>query len=191
MVFDPARPDAVGRATGGAIRIADPDGRPLPAGAIGEVWLRAPHHRAYVRDDDANRATFRAGWVRMGDLGRLDAEGYLYLADRDSDLVSSGAFKASTLEVEAALYEHPHVAEAAVLGVPHPVLGAAIAAAVVPRAHASPADVALPALRRFLAGRLADYQLPSRALTLDRLPRNDAGKVLKRHLMTRFEREAT
>lgn len=182
-VFDPTRPDAVGRAPAGTVKIADRAGRPLPAGATGEVWLRAPHPRAYVGDEAANRATFRDGWVRMGDLGRLDADGYLYLADRDSDLVSSGAFKVSTLEVEAALYEHPRVAEVAVVGVPHPVLGAAVAAAVVPRAGTPPAEVTLPALRQFLSGRLADYQLPSRVLTLDRLPRNDAGKVLKRHLI--------
>ena len=79
------------------------------------------------------RAVFRDGWVRMGDLGYLDADGYLYLVDRDSDVVKSGAYKVSTLHVEAALHEHPAVADAAVLGLPHPVMGATVAAAVVLR----------------------------------------------------------
>lgn len=186
MIFDPARPDAVGRAVAGTLMIADGDGRPLPAGAIGEVWLRAPQARRYVDDDAANGATFRGDWVRMGDLGRL-VDGYLYLVDRDSDVIKSGAYKVSTLEIEAALYEHPLVAEAAAVGTPHPVLGAAVAVAVVPRAGAGPGDVGLPALRRFLADRLADYQLPARVLVLDALPRNEAGKVRKRELITCFE----
>jgi acyl-CoA synthetase (AMP-forming)/AMP-acid ligase II len=122
----------------------------------------------------------------MGDLGRLDAEGYLYLTDRHQDVIKSGAFKVSSLEVEAALHEHPGVAEVAVVGVPHPVLGSVVAAAVVPRAQAADTGLTLPALRAFLAGRLADHQLPARLLLLDRLPRNEGGKVLKRLLTDRF-----
>jgi len=153
-------------------------------GETGEVWLRSPHPRAYFRDDTASHATFVGDWVRMGDVGRLDPDGYLYLLDRHEDVVKSGAFKVSTLEVEAALYDHPLLAEVAVFGVPHPVLGSALAVAVVVRPDAAADEVTLPALRAFLAGRLADYQLPSRLLTLDRLPRNEGGKVLKRHLTT-------
>ncbi|SCL34845.1 Acyl-CoA synthetase (AMP-forming)/AMP-acid ligase II [Micromonospora nigra] len=187
MIFDPERPDALGRPVAGQLMVADPEGRALPAGTTGEVWLRAPHARAYYRDDTANRATFRAGWVRMGDIGRLDADGYLYLSDRHQDVIKSGAFKISSLEVEAALHEHPYVAQAAVVGVPHPVLGSAVAAAVVPRS-AAPADaLTLPALRSFLVDRLADHQLPARLLVLDRLPRNPGGKVLKRQLTGLFD----
>jgi acyl-coenzyme A synthetase/AMP-(fatty) acid ligase len=167
--------------------IADADANPLPAGATGDVWLRAPHPRAYYRDDTANRATFRDGWVRMGDVGRIDADGYLYLTDRHQDVIKTGAFKVSTIEVEAALHEHPLVAEAAVVGVAHPVLGSAVAAAVVPRTPAGPDGLSLPVLRGFLADRLADYQLPSRLLLLDRLPRNEGGKVLKRQLTDLFD----
>ncbi|GAB2957878.1 long-chain fatty acid--CoA ligase [Micromonospora polyrhachis] len=187
MIFDPARRDAVGRAVDGQLRIADADGNPLPVGSIGDVWLRAPHSRAYYQDEAANRATFRNGWVRMGDIGRLDDAGYLYLSDRHEDVIKSGAFKISSLEVEAALHEHPYVAEAAVVGVPHPVLGSAVAAVVVPRPDTPPAELALPALRGFLAGRLADYQLPARVLLLDQLPRNPGGKVLKRQLTSQFD----
>ncbi|MDG4798021.1 AMP-binding protein [Micromonospora sp. WMMD1082] len=185
MVYDPSRRDAVGRPVGGRLMVADTDGNPLPPGATGEVWLRAPHPRSYYRDDAANRVTFRAGWVRMGDVGRVDADGYLYLTDRHQDVIKTGAFKVSTLEVEAALHEHPLVAQAAVVGVPHPVLGSAVAAAVVPRAD--PDGLSLPALRGFLADRLADYQLPARLLLLDELPRNEGGKVLKRRLTDLFD----
>ncbi|RGC66673.1 Long-chain-fatty-acid--CoA ligase [Micromonospora sp. MW-13] len=187
MIYDPARRDAVGRPVGGQLRVADADGAPLPPGTTGDVWLRAPYPRAYYRDEAANRATFRDGWVRMGDVGRIDADGFLYLTDRHQDVIKSGAFKVSSLEVEAALHEHPLVAEAAVVGVPHPVLGSAVAAAVVPRPQADADGLTLPALRGFLADRLADYQLPARLLLLDSLPRNEGGKVLKRQLTGLFD----
>ncbi|TDB76731.1 long-chain fatty acid--CoA ligase [Micromonospora sp. KC723] len=187
MIYDPSRRDAVGRPVGGQLMVADADGNPLPAGTTGDVWLRSRHPRAYYRDEAANRATFRDGWVRMGDVGRMDADGYLYLTDRHQDVIKTGAFKVSTIEVEAALHEHPLVAEAAVVGVPHPVLGSAVAAAVVPRPPAGPAGLSLPVLRGFLADRLADHQLPARLLLLDRLPRNEGGKVLKRQLTDLFD----
>jgi acyl-CoA synthetase (AMP-forming)/AMP-acid ligase II len=179
MVFDPARPASVGRATAGSgLRVAGPDGEPLPPGEVGDVWLRSPAgSRAYYGDPAAGRDVFRGGWVRMGDLGYLDDEGYLYLVDRESDVVKSGGYKVSTLHVEAALHEHPEVVEAAAFGVPHPVLGTAVAAAVVARSEVSAAG-----LRAFLATRLAPHELPAPVLRLDRLPRNDAGKVLKREL---------
>src|SRR6266545_2464157 len=137
MVLDPTRPGSEGRPTNpGDLAVLDEAGDPVPAGAVGEVWLRSPTApRAYHGDPDGSAATFRRGWVRMGDLGHLDEEGYLFLVDRDGDVITSGGLKVSTLQVEAALYEHPAVAEAAVLGVPHPVLGSAVAAAVVPRAE--------------------------------------------------------
>ncbi|GAA1621474.1 class I adenylate-forming enzyme family protein [Catellatospora bangladeshensis] len=182
-IFDPRRPDAVGRVTGGAVRITGADGSPLPDGETGHVWLRSPFARRYLGDERATRDTFQDGWVRMGDLGRLD-EGFLYLSDRDGDVVKSGAYKISTLEVENALHEHPGVAAAAVLGVPHAVLGTRLAAVVVPRPDAARLD--LPAVRAFLAARLADHQLPGDLLVLDELPRNDAGKVLKRQLVALF-----
>jgi acyl-CoA synthetase (AMP-forming)/AMP-acid ligase II len=184
MVFDPARPDSVGRAAGGELAVRDDGGRPV--GEPGEVWLRSPYPRSYLDDEAASRATFRDGWVRMGDIGRLDAEGYLYLVDRDQDVIKSGADKVSTIQVEAALHEHPRVAEAAVLGVPHPVLGMAVAAAIVPRPGTEPADLATERLRGFLLDRLARHELPTRVILVDRLPRNAAGKVLKRELRNRF-----
>lgn len=179
MIFDPRRPDAVGRAAAGTVMITDDAGEPVPDGVLGQVWLRNPHPRRYL---GGNGGMFRGDWVRMGDVGRLE-DGYLYLSDRDGDVVKSGAHKVSTLEIEAALYDHPDIADAAVIGVPHPVLGTALVAAIVARSG----TVTLPGVRAFLAERLADYQLPSKLMVLDSLPRNDAGKVLKRQLAAQFD----
>ncbi|GIH06180.1 hypothetical protein Rhe02_42470 [Rhizocola hellebori] len=169
MIYDPSRPDAIGRPSGD-IRV-DP---------TGQVWLRSPTKpRSYYGDAMATEATFQDGWVRMGDVGYLDPDGYLYLTDRDADVVKSGAHKVSTLRIEHALYEHPSVVEAAVVGLPHPVMGATLGAAVVTRASFD--------VRAFLALRLAPHELPTRVLTLDSLPRNDSGKILKRSLRALFE----
>ncbi|GAA2014490.1 class I adenylate-forming enzyme family protein [Catenulispora yoronensis] len=181
MLYDPSRPGSVGRAlAGGAVRIAAAgSGEPVPAGETGEVWLRSPTvSRTYYGDAESSREVFRAGWIRMGDLGYLDEDGYLYLVDRDGDLVKSGAFKVSTLRVEEALYEHPDVLEAAVVGRPHPVLGTALAAVVVPR-RPVPAEQ----LREFLLDRLAPHEVPGVIVEADTLPRNAGGKVDKRALV--------
>lgn len=180
MIVDPGRPASVGRPTaGGDLKIVGTDGRPAGAGEQGEVWLRSPAGtRAYYRDRRLTDDVFRDGWVRMGDIGYLDQEGYLYLVDRESDVIKSGAHKVSTLQVEAALYEHPAVAEAAVVGIPHPVLGRVTAAAIVTRSPLAAAD-----LRTFLLDRLARHELPSRLLFLPELPKNHVGKVVKHRLV--------
>lgn len=178
MIYDPARPTALGRAAQGAVMVAGPDGRPLPDGETGDVHLRSPgSQRSYYRDPDASAGVFRTGWVRMGDVGYLDEDGYLHLVDRESDVIKSGAHKVSTLQVEAAALEYPAVAEVAVVGVPHPVLGMAVGAAVVPVAEAGFETVGL---RAFLTGRLAAHEIPARIVVLDALPRNEGGKPLKR-----------
>ncbi|MFC9328527.1 class I adenylate-forming enzyme family protein [Kitasatospora sp. NPDC057015] len=180
MVYDPARPTALGRAAQGAVMVAGPDGRPLAAGESGDVHLRSPGaQRSYYRDAEAGAAVFRAGWVRMGDVGFLDEDGYLHLLDRESDVIKSGAHKVSTLQVEAAALEHPAVAEVAVVGLPHPVLGMSVGAVVVP-APGTPFDPA--DLRAFLTLRLAAHEIPTRITTLGELPRNEGGKPLKRAL---------
>ena len=178
MIYDPERPTALGRVARGAVMVCGPDGGPLPAGERGDVHLRsAGTQRSYYRDAEASATVFRAGWIRMGDVGYLDEDGYLHLVDRESDVIKSGAHKVSTLQVEAAVLEHPGVAEVAVVGLPHPVLGAIVGAAVVTTGEAvfDPA-----ALRAFLAERLAAYEIPTRIITIDALPRNEGGKPLKR-----------
>ena len=181
MVVDPARPGSVGQAVaGGEVRIATAEGVPLPPGEPGEVWLRCPTApRSYLGEPDS--AVFRDGWVRMGDLGRMDEDGYLHLIDRTTDVIKSGALKVSTLHVEEAIHAHPEVVEAAAFGVPHPVLGAVVVAATVVRHPVSDVD-----LRGFLRTRLAPEELPARFVHLDALPRNASGKVDKRALIERF-----
>jgi acyl-CoA synthetase (AMP-forming)/AMP-acid ligase II len=183
MMYDPHRPGSVGRAlAGGQVRVAVEGGGPeriAAAGETGEVWLRSPAApRAYYGDDEASGRVFRGGWVRMGDLGYLDADGYLYLVDRAGDVVKSGAHKISTLRVEEAVYQHPAVVEAAVVGVPHPVLGKRLAVAVVARE-----PLAAERLRAFLAERLPAHEVPARVVQVDALPRNTGGKVDKRAVL--------
>jgi len=179
MVFDPERPWSVGRPLHeDEVMIADERGRRLGPHEVGEVWLRsraAP--RFYYGDPETSARVFAGGWVRMGDVGSLDADGYLSLVDREADAVKTGAFKVSTLQVEAAFYEHPAVAEACVVGVPHPVMGTMVAAAVVLRA-----PVPLDDLRAFLGERLARHEVPTRIDVVEALPHNQAGKVVKREV---------
>jgi acyl-CoA synthetase (AMP-forming)/AMP-acid ligase II len=185
MLHGRRRPGSVGQPVDGTeIRVADEDGRPLPPGAVGEVWLRARGvpPRSYHDDPEATSRVFGGGWTRTGDLGYLDADGYLFLVDRSSDLIVSGGFTVSTLQVESCLHEHPAVAEAAVFAVPHPTMGEMVAAAVVPRAPLDTAE-----LRGFLRGRLAEHQIPKRILMAEELPWSPSGKVLKGELRARYE----
>lgn len=184
MIVDLARPGSVGRPVGaGEILIAGPDGDPVPANEIGEVFLRsgAPQ-RSYYGDPQGTAGVFRPGWTRMGDVGYIDEDGYLFLVDRESDVIKTGGIRVSTLHVEAALHEHPAVAQAAVLGVPHATMGTMVGAAVVLTAEASVEE-----LRAFAADRLARHEVPGRILVLDDLPRNPTGKVVKRRLRPLFE----
>ncbi|MEE1822051.1 class I adenylate-forming enzyme family protein [Streptomyces sp. BE20] len=184
LLFDPEHPESPGQPASLAdLRITDADGRPLPPGEAGELWLRSPTApRGYLGERDTT--VFQGRWVRMGDLGRIDADGFLHLLDREKDVIKSGAHKVSTLQVENALHRHPLVADAAAFGIPHPVLGSVVAAVVVLAPGAGPEHAApTPAeLRAFLLDRLAAHELPATVLFRDALPRNEGGKVLKREL---------
>ena len=184
MEWDERRPTAVGRPVGGTeVRVADDAGRPVPPGATGEVWLRrrgAPT-RWYHREPDATAEVFVDGWVRTGDLGRLDDDGVLHLVGRAKDLVISGGSNVSPVEVENVLFEHPAVTDAAVFGVPHPLLGEDVAAAVVLR---SPTPVR--ELQDLVRSRLAEHKVPHRVFVVDALPRNPSGKVVKDELRARL-----
>jgi acyl-CoA synthetase (AMP-forming)/AMP-acid ligase II len=184
LMIDPHKPESAGFAVGNiGIRIGGDDGSPLPAGDVGTVWLRCPAKpRFYFADPEETTEIFKDGWVRMGDVGYLDDEGRLFLVDRESEVVEAGAMKVSTTEVESVLHEHPHIREAAVFGVPHPVMGSMIAAAVV-----LDEDGSLPGVRSFLRERLAPYKVPVRWLAVEKLPRNQMGKVVKGELRELLE----
>lgn len=166
-------------------RIAGPGGEPLPDGEVGELWLRGQCLiRGYWRDPAATEAAFTPdGWFRTGDLACLD-EGRISVVDRIKDMVIRGGENVYCVEVEACLYGHPDVLEAAVVGVPHPVLGEEVAAVVRAR-PGSGLDAA--ALREFAAASLAAFKVPAHVLVQDaELPRNATGKVLKREVRGRF-----
>jgi acyl-CoA synthetase (AMP-forming)/AMP-acid ligase II len=162
-------------------RIVDADGATLPAGEIGELAVRNDgRERQYLRDAEATAATWRDGWLYSGDLARLDEDGFLYIVGRKKDVIIRGGNNVHATDVEAVLYEHPSVQEAAVAGVAHPVLGEDVAAWVVLR----PGEVTtLDELRAFAAERLSDYKVPRRITLVGELPRNATGKVLKQDLV--------
>ena len=136
--------------------------------------------REYYKDEAATASTWTEdGWLRSGDLGYLDEDGFLYLVGRKKDLIIRGGNNIYPTDVEAVLLEHPAVQEAAVIGIPHAVLGEDVAAFVVPRPEGSLEGDELLA---FCAERLADYKRPRQLHLVDELPRNATGKVMK-HLL--------
>jgi long-chain acyl-CoA synthetase len=182
-----SHPTSTGRATPIlSIAIRDATGRvDLPVGERGEIWFKGPNLiRGYWNRPDATDETIVDGWLRSGDLGRVDEDGFVYVEDRAKDMVLRGGENVYCAEVEAAIYEHPAVHEAAVFGVPHERLGEEVAAAVVGRAGTV---VDVDELAAFLGSRLAPFKVPSRWTVLDEpLPRNAAGKFLKRELRERL-----
>ncbi len=180
IAMEPRRPDgrkpgAIGPSAGPEIAIRDSGGKDQLHGTEGEIWVRGGNvATCYWNDPEATRAAFRDGWFRTGDLGRLDADGYLYLTGRNSETINRGGEKIAPSEVEEVLAAHPAVRDVAVFSLPDPVLGEEIAAAVV---VANP--VAAVELQRFAAARLAAHKIPRRILFLDAIPRNATGKALR------------
>jgi acyl-coenzyme A synthetase/AMP-(fatty) acid ligase len=185
--FDPARPFSVGWPTPGTeLRIVSPDGAPVPPGEVGEVWLRHGAPRRRYLDPALDTNVSADGWYLTNDYARQGEDGEVFLFDRGQDLIRTGAGMVSSLEVEGALYEHPGVREAAVVGVPGPS-GPQIVAAVVLHRATEPAGTTESAeLLGFLAGRLAPEQVPARLVILDAMPRNKKGKIIKADLRRRF-----
>ncbi len=178
MRYDPGRPRALGRpVSGGAVRITDEDGKVVPEGDVGQIWLSSgtgSSPRRYLGDPDEGQVVFDGDWVRTGDLGRQDQDGYLFLVGRRSELVDVGGFEVSELEVEDVLHQHPDVAAAAVVGLPDDILGQVLGAAVETSGPVTP-----EALRAFVAQRLPRHMVPHRIAVVTQLPRNETLKVQK------------
>ncbi|BBZ44811.1 long-chain-fatty-acid--CoA ligase [Mycobacterium parmense] len=178
---DPARPGlqlSAGKAMlGTEIRVVDPEtGDPLPAGAPGEIWVRSNQNMSgYLNRPDATAETITADdWVRTGDVGRLDADGYVYIEDRLKDMIITGGENVYGPEVESVLLDHPAIADAAVIGVPDDFWGESVKAIVVAAAPVDPEQVI-----GFCRQRLAGYKCPRTVELVASLPRNASGKILK------------
>jgi long-chain acyl-CoA synthetase len=172
--------DSVGLAVPcGEIRVMDDAGREAAPGESGELWIKGPMVvRGYWNDALATEREFTGGFWHSGDIGAVDAQGFVYVFDRKKDMINRGGYKVYSAEVESALLEHAGVAEAAVIGIPCPVLGERVHAFVSLREGITEQD-----LRVFCAERLADYKVPeSFTFRSEPLPRNANGKVLKRAL---------
>jgi long-chain acyl-CoA synthetase len=169
---------AIGRPVPGVeVRVVDEDGRGLAAGETGELWIRTPAAMdGYLRAEEETRAVIRDGWFRTGDLGTVSVEGFVSVVGRKKDLILRGGYSVVPGEVEAALLDHPAVAEAAVVGKPDALLGEEIAAFVTLRPGTS-ADG--PELVSFCRERLAAFKYPRRVSIVAELPKSATGKVLK------------
>jgi long-chain acyl-CoA synthetase len=176
------KPGSVGKASPGAIiRIVDADGRDVPQGAVGEVYGRIEGYPdfTYHRDPAKRREVDLDGLITCGDIGYLDADGYLFLRDRKRDMVISGGVNIYPAEIEAVLHSLPGVADCAVFGIPDEEFGESLMAVVEPLPGAS---LDIEAIRTGLKARLADYKVPRRIELRTGLPREDSGKIFKRRL---------
>ncbi|MGC3001049.1 acyl-CoA synthetase [Streptomyces sp. G35A] len=163
-------------------RVVDEDGKDVPDGTPGEIVYRSPQLcEGYWDEPEETAEAFRDGWFRSGDLAVRDADGYLTIVDRVKDVINSGGVLVASRQVEDALYTHPAVAEAAVVGLPDERWVEAVTAVVVPRGEVTEAELIAHARER-----LSAYKAPKRVLFTDALPRNASGKILKRELRDRF-----
>jgi acyl-CoA synthetase (AMP-forming)/AMP-acid ligase II len=169
---------------GQKVRVVDGEMRDLPQGEIGEIVCQSPMCiREYFNNPEATADTVKDGWLRTGDLGRYDEEGYLYIAGRVKDMIISGGENVYAVEVENILFDNPKVLEAAVIGLPHHKWGEMVSAVVVLKeGHEMTEDEAISHCRKYLAG----YKCPKVVKFVQELPKNTYGKVLKAKLVEQF-----
>ena len=180
----PRRIGSVGRPIPGVeVSIRDDDDRPLPAGEVGEVCVKGPNVMVgYYRNPEETARTVRAGWLHTGDVGRVDEDGFLYIVERKKDLIIRGGFNIYPREVEEALYAHPKIAEAAVVGMADPLMGEDVLAFVVLKGDERATSEEIAA---FCEERLARYKCPKQIRFVDSLPKSPIGKILRKELRTR------
>ena len=169
------------------VEVRDENLKPVPTGEAGEIWFFGSMLiRGYWNRPDATAETIVDGWLRSGDIGRLDADGFVYVEDRVKDMIIRAGENIYGAEVESAIYDHPAVHEAAVFGVPHERLGEEVGVAILPKAGAvlDPQE-----LWKFLEGKISAHKVPSHVIVMtEPLPRNAAGKFLKRELQQRLSK---
>ncbi len=186
----PPRPHkfgSVGLPTGAEAAILDEQGAPLPPGVPGEIAIRGANvMHGYVENPAANAAAFTNGWLRTGDRGYRDEEGYLFIQARLKEMINRGGEKISPREVDEALLQHPAVSQAVAFAVPHASLGEDVAAAVVLRPEET---VTAGELRRFAAGRIAGFKVPRRIVFVAEIPKGPTGKVQRLVLAEKLKAE--
>lgn len=175
------KPGSVGRPLDGVrIRVVDGSGVSMPIGEAGEVQISGTSLcSGYWQKPEATSESFRGEWFSTGDVGFIDEDSYLFLVSRIKEIIITGGYNVYPSEVEAALEQMPGIREAAVIGIPHPDFGEGVVAVVVTDGQQDEA-----ATIRYLKGRLANYKVPKRVLSRDRLPRNAIGKIVKAEIKT-------
>jgi long-chain acyl-CoA synthetase len=173
------KPGSIGTPVAGVeMRLVGPDGADTPAGEVGEIAIRGHNvMKGYWRKQEATAEAIPDGWFRTGDLARVDADGYYFIVDRKKELIIRGGYNVYPREIEEVLYEHPAVAEAAVVGIPHDQLGEEVGAAVAlkPGAAATPEE-----LQAYVKERVAAYKYPRHLWIEAELPKGPTGKILRR-----------
>ncbi|MCP4004366.1 MAG: AMP-binding protein [bacterium] len=181
-----AHPGSVGKALpGSTIRILDDDGKELPSGEVGEVFMRSEANSefTYHGREDERRAIERTGLITLGDMGYLDGDGFLFLCDRKRDMVISGGVNIYPAEIESVLIGVESVADCAVFGIPDDEFGESLIAIIEPEPGTSPSA---DSIKLALEGRLARYKIPRRIEFSTELPREDSGKIFKRKLRDQY-----
>jgi len=159
----------------------DSRGDEVPGGEVGEIVIRGHNvMKGYWRKPEETAQAIQDGWFRSGDLGKVDEDGYFVIVDRKKDMIIRGGYNVYPREIEEVLYEHPAVAEAAVIGLPHPALGEEVGAAVAlkPGAGATAEE-----LRDHVKAQVAAYKYPRKVWIVDQLPKGPTGKILKREIV--------
>lgn len=178
----------VGRATRDVeICVVDPNGAAVENGTVGEIFVKGPGlFTGYFNDPEQTRLSHRGAWFSLGDMGRMDDDGYLYLVDRKQDMIISGGENIFPNDIEEVVAAHPGVKEVTVIGTPHRVWGEQVTAIVVPK---SDAPVNVESVLEFAAARLPSYMKPRRVEFIDELPRNPTGKVLRAVLREHYRKD--
>ena len=164
--------------------MVDPEGNTLPPNTVGELWTKSQQHMlGYWRNPQATAETLVGDWLRTGDAGHMDPDGYLFISDRVKDMIITGGENVYPVEVERVVVEHEAVADVAVIGVPDDKWGESVKAVVVLNADSA---VTEDELIDYCRGRLAGYKIPNTVDFVSALPRNSTGKILKREIRKEY-----
>jgi len=167
------------------MKVVDENVNEVPPGTVGEMVARSPSVMlGYYKEPKKTREIFKGGWLHTGDLAIMDEEHYFYFVDRKKDVVKSGGENVSTVEVESAILDHPKVADATIVGLPHPRWIEAVTAFVVPKPGES---ITEEEIIQFCKQNLAGYKMPKKVVVLNEIPKNPSGKVLKKDIRNQFK----